>query len=421
MQLDPSAIDAQLAALGEPHPNAVQLARTYAGISGSLGEVDQALEALFVLLAREPARFEARSPGIVQPPKADASLGCRVAPAKPSSRPQEAYTDADEAQTALHRGPPESSEIALPAPVAPARSELSQSGEIPLAPAAPQSGAFTLADPDGADRLDEDGDADFEAEFAALSNVDHSGTLPRPVPQPAPNAQASDHAASEASQVSRAGDPASPAAAALPDNDDDDETNAVLSLFDAMDGSESTPASPIEPTALAPSSPAPRPSVRASSSQGPCARDPDAEFDALFDEASSPSGLPPSPEADADSVDDLLRDLGSPAVPTGLGPKPSAPHQSDADLDDPTEIFDMRSLDSMPPSVEARAAIFPDDDEIPSSEFEIVIDDLTDADDVTEALADGANKPTSKPPKLPEARQGILGRLFKGGSKDSSK
>ncbi len=411
MQFDPSAIDAQLTALGAPHPNALQLARSYVGTLPSLGEVDQALDALLsaspgvVLPQVAPAKPKSLAPAAVAPAANPESL----APAaldlssvlEPEEEPAlELAADAEEPSTGLRPGLPTSEDAELKTTAAAEAAAPRESLPAP-AESVPSSGSFNLGD--AADGLEEDGDADFEAEFAALSNVDHSGALPRPVSEPAPAAQA------EPAQA----EPAEAAPAALAIEEDDPEADAVLSLFDAMDDvPEESSASPIDHDALfksaAPVSPSKRPSLRVEE------RDPDAEFDALFDEASQPTNLPPTAATDEGSMDDLLRDLGAPAMPQGLAPKHDSQFPADGELDDPTEIFDMRSLDSMPPSQEAKPA-FPDDHELPSTDFEIVLDDDLSEEDVAGAASESSPPPSpSKPPKLPE-RPSLLGRLFKGG------
>jgi len=134
-------------------------------------------------------------------------------------------------------------------------------------------------------------------------------------------------------------------------------------------------------------------------------RDPDAEFDALFDEATHPSGIP-TRNFDADdetlTADDLLSGLTDP----NERESEAATNALFAELEaaDNTDIIDAKTL-------EGHLDPFPSEEELGSSEFEIVLDGDGEAKDLVpsrppEELALGAT----------EKRPSFLGRLF--GRKD---
>jgi hypothetical protein len=403
MGFDFSALDAQLATLGEARADVSGLARRRAGELVSLAEVDEVLRALEAGLDLT-ARFEAE------------------ARARPSAR---------RAQRA-----PRSEEIALPDP---RPYEPPRSGELALDGEAPRSGSFSLASGESGARgdayassgteargsareqdLDEDTDADFEAEFAALSNPEgrRLATSPRAeAREPAGAREQNDDDGETPLPPARQPDVAAPDESAPPAAEAapvaleafDEETEAVLALFDTVaEGPE--PARPQqveargsarEQNTAAPATPQPplgslSDELEPSIAPPPGQRDPDAEFDALFDDASNPSGAPAVSDPEQDSVDDLLRDLGSPRVPRDL---------------------------AAPPRAEAPATSADDDD----PDFEIEVDELVEEDDAllterpskpAEVQGSGRGRGGERPPVPPapsgEKRPSLLGRLFRG-------
>ncbi len=133
-------------------------------------------------------------------------------------------------------------------------------------------------------------------------------------------------------------------------------------------------------------------------------RDPDAEFDALFDEATHPSGIPTrnlDQDDDAISADDLLSGLSG----------PGSRRESDALT---SELFaDFEAADATQltdaDAVAAYLDPFPSEEELGSSEFEIVLDAAGEAKDLV---------PSHPPAEIGggDKRPSFLGRLF--GRKD---
>jgi hypothetical protein len=72
MGFDFSGLDAELAALGQPPANVLELAKSYTGSPKSLKDVDAALSSLGEPV--DPSRFAARLPSAARPvPKPDAA------------------------------------------------------------------------------------------------------------------------------------------------------------------------------------------------------------------------------------------------------------------------------------------------------------------------------------------------------------
>lgn len=133
-------------------------------------------------------------------------------------------------------------------------------------------------------------------------------------------------------------------------------------------------------------------------------RDPDAEFDALFDEATHPSGIPTrSLEIDDDAIspDDLLSGLSAPAERESDALTSSL--FNDLDLGDATQLTDSKTLD-------AHLDPFPSEEELGSSEFEIVLDEDGEAKDLV------PSRPPDETTSGGDKRPSFLGRLF--GRKD---
>jgi hypothetical protein len=255
-------------------------------------------------------------------------------------------------------------------------------------------GSFAL------DGFEDEGDADFEAEFAALAAPLKAAAQP----------------------VETKSQPDAARAAPPPPLSLDPEPSAAdgpLALFD-LPGDVAMTAPP-----QASGQPERKPSARPESkrdlgppSERPAApRDPDAEFDALFADATSPSGVPATPTVEAgedeDSVDDLLRDLSSPRLPLDLAAEAGLADALESDLEgvEPAQAGAAQKRDADNP--------FPTEEELASSEFEIVMDEDEEDDS---ASATGKPPPAGKPrppqpPPAPEKRPSFLGRLF-GPKKD---
>jgi|GEM_PF-3741756 len=434
MGFDLSELDAQLAALGGVRADALQIARILAGDTRSLAAVDQALAELgnAVKLAAPPA-VRVGSPASQPkpqgtPPRAPSpAAAVPQAAAKPPASVPAPAPDSEPPAAPVQRGaaPPQSAEIALPEPVQHEASP--RSGELALDAPAPRSGSFALDVPADDTSLDEDTDSDFEAEFAALSGADTQAGKPQPDKPRSIRPQASSRSPKP---ISIAPKPVSEPPPPLSVSADDEETDAVLALFDAAANAPESPSrAPSAPLSFGGLSAELEPSVAPPASNSP--RDPDAEFDALFDEASNPSSMPVGPSADSgqDSVDDLLRDLGAPRVPKDLAVSAAVRNASrpvDDELgEDPTGIFDSSVFDAItggPEKSRAKPAqAAPADDDF---EIDMDMDELTD----DEVQAAPKHKPKPAPPKMPpqpplppggvEKRPSFLGRLFGGPGKD---
>jgi hypothetical protein len=117
---------------------------------------------------------------------------------------------------------------------------------------------------------------------------------------------------------------------------------------------------------------------------------------------------------ETDNVDALLRDLGSPRVPSRVGPV--ADGGRGVEIDDPTDVMDFDAVTNPPPGSSDNP--FPSEEELPSSDFEIVLDDDDDAAGMTDEPAARAKPPSPPPPPTQgEKRPSFLGRLF-GPKKD---
>lgn len=424
MGLDYSELDAQLTALGAVRSDILQIARRHAGDMGSLSEIDQMLSSLGsgVPLTASPGRSAPKkrpAPQLVSAPAQPAAQTKVTAPS-PDETASPVEPEAAAASPAPERsGPPHSEEIALPDPVQ-EHDRSPRSGELSLDGPTPRSGSFALDPTPSEPSLDEAADADFEAEFAALSGADTTATKslnPKSLrPTEPPESEPPEAQAPEPVQLV---------------SDEDEETDAVLALFDAIESTPEAEAVALEPTPF--ETPASLSSLGGLSDElepsiappPTGSRDPDAEFDALFDEASSPSSVPssPAPDGDQDSVDDLLRDLGSPRMPQDLAAKATRedPLSFDDELDDPTEIFDSSAFDAVAGALDKAAPSAPDLEE-----------DLEIEMDIDEVIEDEPPPITSKPPVTPprppprtssapagaEKRPSFLGRLFGGANKD---
>jgi hypothetical protein len=390
--------DTALSALGQVPDNAAELARTYAGTLGSLREVDvllaelaQGVAVTFRAAARPAPKPPAQAPTLKAPPSATHTQALEARPAAPPAAPslQESAVGAAK-PTASPKSAPQSEEIALSEPI---------SAERPSTGEAPRSGSYAL------EGFEDEGDADFEAEFAALA-----APLARPEKAPASARGAADRADAEPN-VGTALDPVSgPLEEAL--------DNAPLALVDLPDPV------PLAPLAAAPArqEASSRPS-KAAAAQGlrtepSAARDPDAEFDALFADATSPSSVPLASalesEAQEDSVDDLLRDLGSPRVPQELS-SPDAEFAAALGDDLEAESHTLESGAAAEPLTQSDNP-FPTEEELASSEFEIVLDDDA-PQQATDKPAPKARPPQPPPPAAGDKRPSFLGRLF-GPKKD---
>ncbi len=135
-------------------------------------------------------------------------------------------------------------------------------------------------------------------------------------------------------------------------------------------------------------------------------RDPDAEFDALFDDATRPSGLPGAPRFDTDegipSQGDLLRALTGPdQTESDAATNALYAELSSADRTDLVDASTVTGyLDPLPAA-----------QELDSSEFEIVLDEVGDAGNLVRSQPPDAVEPDNR-----DKRPSFLGRLF--GRKD---
>ncbi len=133
--------------------------------------------------------------------------------------------------------------------------------------------------------------------------------------------------------------------------------------------------------------------------------DPDAAFDALFDEATHPSGIPTrpfDPDDETLTADDLLSGLTDP----GEHESEAATHAlfTGLDISEQTDIIDTNAFD-------ADLDPFPSDEELGSSEFEIMLDAQGEARDIL-----AARPPQQVDLGPTDKRPSFLGRLF--GRKD---
>jgi hypothetical protein len=276
------------------------------------------------------------------------------------------------------RNEPKSGEISLPDPVY--RADQPASGELDLDEVTPRSGSYAL----GADPTDLPDDEDFAAPSSTAEVLQI--TLP--------TATRIEFAASSATSSSEL---------------------SPLSLFPEGDDEPPTSRDALEAT------PPPRRSsedISLKKPQGPlAARDPDAEFDSLFEEATSPSGIPTRPLDDDGSIEDLLSGLAS-----NKPGRPPAVSESESAIDalfeledgDSTEVVEAKTVfgDGGLPNLDP----FPAEEELGSSEFEIVLDEAGAAKDIIRSDRPGALKNSPPPPAGEDKRPSFLGRLF--GKKD---
>jgi hypothetical protein len=370
MGFDFSAIDAELSTLGREPAELTTLARQYAGELGTLAEVDRALEALGVAVELPPpaVRSVPRVEFTPAPVERDLPLELNVEDDELDASVDAALTPMASMEPPANVGgrTPKSGEIPLPEPVrrSPAQDADPISGELALSPDEPTSGSFEL--PEAAP------------------------------PEPVVTQEASGSDEDDEPELS---------VATLDDEDDE-----LFASFQSV-APATTPSGGARLKGLSdlPAGGAEKPEPWTGAS-----RDPDAEFDAIFSDATSPSGLPTrgfafSDDDESPSADELL---------TGLeAPSPAKPSSDDAlESEDHTEIIDSRTLGSITSQAKADDDNpFRDEEEFGSTDFEIVMDDE----------AEAPQKGKTPPPPLPKAqanqdpndkRPSFLGRIF--GRKD---
>jgi hypothetical protein len=381
MGFDFSALDAELAALGTEPADVLQLAAHFAGSLSSLADADRALSELDqgIAVARPAAprleltRLPEPETDHVPLELSDEELTTHEVDAPPMPLAGEPRL----LELSGHR--PESGEMALPEPVKrPPEDPIS--GELALVDSEPPtSGSFALPANDGR-AAEEDLSPVFTSDLPSIPAQPRSE-------RPPPAASGGVHTYSEGPEL-HVGD--------LSAEDDDPDTQAVFAAFDG------------------PPSPAPSGETRLKGLSdlpaAPPGRDPDAEFDAIFSDATSPSGLPTrgygGGDEEAPSAEELL---------TGLETSMS---DGEPEPEDHTEVMTLGTLGAAIPIVKDDN---PFDDELGSSEFEIVLDEG--APEEAAPAAPGKPPKRSPPPPLPpsgstslDKRPSFLGRLF--GRKD---
>jgi hypothetical protein len=400
MGFDFSALDAELAALGAEPAEVLQLAARYLpefGAPMDLAAADRALAELGQLpdlsrlsrprleLTRLPEPELDEAPLELADDELDISLDAGSArvdgddlPTPPPPRPQgKSFPPAAPEPRILEVGgrQPESGEMALPEPVKRAPND-PVSGELTLVESEPPtSGSFALPANDGHDAHDEE--PVFTADVA---------------PSTPPRSERPVHLTgvrtySEGPELS---------VDALSDEDEDPDTQAVFAAFDQPP----SPPAPSGETRLKGLSDLP---AALSAVEG---RDPDAEFDAIFSDATSPSGIPTRGfslgDDDNPSAEELLTGLETPLSPDPL------------EAEDHTEVMTLGAVNTAIKDGNA----FRDEQEIGSSEFEIVLDEGEPVD------VKPVTPKRSPPPPVPppsgstnlDKRPSFLGRLF--GRKD---
>ena len=361
MGFDFSAIDAELSTLGPEPAELATLARRFAGELGSLADVDRALEALGVAveLPPAPARPALRLEYVPTPAERDAPLELQVDDDELGASVDAALTPMLSIDPPANVGgpSPQSGEIPLPEPVRRAVEQEPISGELSLDAEAPTSGSFELP-----------------SETPAVS-------------QPSAPLH-SDYPALSVDAVA----------------EDDEDADALFASFQSAPPA-TTPAGGARLKGLSDLPPGgEKPESWSGSS-----RDPDAEFDAIFSDATSPSGLPTRGFAFSDdespSAEDLLTGLEAPMAP-GVEP---------LEAEDSTEIIDSRTLGSITANAKSEDNPFRDEEEFGSTDFEIVMEE--------EGEAPGKDAKKTPPPPLPnkpadpnDKRPSFLGRIF--GRKD---
>jgi hypothetical protein len=389
MGFDFSALDAELAALGTEPADVLQLAAQFAGSLTSLADADQALSELEqgVAVFRAAPRLELTRLPEPEPDHAPLELAEEELTPDDAREPAPSIPPPNEPrliEVSGHR--PESGEMALPEPVKrPPEDPIS--GELALVDSEPPtSGSFALPA----------NDAEEDLSPVFTSDLPSSPLQPRserPLHQsgaPGPSGStpmANVRTYSEGPEL-HVGE--------LSDEDDDPDTAAVFAAFD-----EAPNGAPSGETRLKGLSDLP---------SAPEGRDPDAEFDAIFSDATSPSGLPTRGfglgDEEAPSAEELLTGLET--VMSHGEPEP----------EDQTEVMTLGTIGAAIPIVKDDN---PFDDELGSSEFEIVLDEGT-PEEPAEAAPSKPPK-RSPPPPLPpsgstslDKRPSFLGRLF--GRKD---
>ncbi len=370
MGFDLSHIDAELTALGEVPADLDASRAALAGLDlSSLSAVDAALTAL-----GEPADA------------ASFKLELKALPAfsideAHETQETQAAQELSETAASVDEARPKSGEIALGEPVR--RREPPQSGELSLDADPPRSGAFELPSEIEDDAPHEMEPAD-DSQPPVLADVTPISFQP-PAGMgnaPAPTREELDASIDDALSLL---------------SDDDFEADFEADLGPALSAEPITTdqAVPDEPTSL----------DMAAEVRDALERDPDAEFDALFDDTTHPSGIPTRPEEDDFNVDALLDGLRGPTDP---------PRQTEADAatsallgeleGESTEVIDSNSF-------QASLDPFPEEEELGSSEFEILLGDDGTASDIVPAMGT-TKKPASNKPGTPEKRPSFLGRLF---------
>jgi hypothetical protein len=148
-------------------------------------------------------------------------------------------------------------------------------------------------------------------------------------------------------------------------------------------------------------------------------RDPDAEFDAIFSDATSPSGLPTRGFSFADeespSADELLTGLEAPPPQSARAQPESAPDDDGEpfiETDDHTEIIDSRTLSSITSTANSDENAFRNEEEFGSTDFEILVDEDESADSSKAAAKKTPPPPLPKSNDPNDKRPSFLGRIF---------
>jgi hypothetical protein len=370
MGFDFSAIDAELSTLGSEPAELATLARRFAGELGTLADVDRALDALGVAaeLPAAPARAPLRLEYVQSAAERDAPLELSVEGDELDASVDAALTPMLSVDPPANVGgrAPQSGEIPLIEPVRRASAQDPVSGELALDGEAPTSGSFELPE--------ESPPARSGASIPAAGSAKHSD-------YPVLSVDALD--------------------------DDDPDTDDLFGSFQSAPPA-TTPSGGARLKGLSDLPPGgEKPETWTGSS-----RDPDAEFDAIFSDATSPSGLPTRGFAfgddDSPSAEDLLSGLEAPPAPGAEQP---------LEAEDRTEIMHSSTLGNITANAKSEDNPFRDEEEFGSTDFEIVMDDEGEA-----APKDPKKTP---PPPLPkpssssdpnEKRPSFLGRIF--GRKD---
>jgi hypothetical protein len=409
MGFDFSALDAELEALGKEPADLLQLAARYAGDLAGLAAVDSVLSGLgeaSAPLEVAPLKLTRTKASSIPPPPPRAP----VEPVRSAVKPAPSMLDEDPLELAVEEL---TTEVEPLAPFAPAESE-------PVA-SSPRSGELAL--PSVVKRPSKN-PISGELQLDQGEPTSGSFALPEPIEEPASplfvtNRPPRPDSQSGAPDRFRAPDAAARAASDYPEmlvdslEEDDPDTQAVFAALDELPDS-ATPSGGAVLKGLSdlPGEPG---------GARPDGRNVDAEFDAIFSDATSPSGIPTRGfgfgDDDSPSAEELL---------TGLEADPpraahaQAPSEQYSDSEDHTEILDKGTLNSITAAARSEDNPFPE--ELGSSEFEIVLD--ADGEPTGESdNTSGAPPKRSPPPPLPpsgstnlDKRPSFLGRIF--GRKD---